>query len=444
MGHLMHFIRLGRNKKQCESLILQRFVLLCDFRFWEYSFLLFCSNKITRMSKYRFSDSEKYAIYEVLGPKCIWCNFPIAYRDCEIDHIIPERTSTNELQKIKLHYKLHSEFKINSFYNWAPIHSFCNKSKSSKTFELAPFIGALLHKIDKAVLKVEKKKKEMDEFFASAPTIALIENAIKNKIITRDLVNDLLIKNIPTLNPTAIYKAVNCKTETVTENGKYGSKKPKQFYQVSYEQFISTNKSLIELNCIIKADAIQHLMSARENYFNHLKDFSDNDYDSEIDSREEFWMHFALVTKNFVSYTSTTSFYHSGAAHGQYVIAGNNFYIDKLRRFDLSNLLNDSFTFYKVITPLAYNKMIKEIQANAPEVEISDEFPIEKEWLKPEQKTFENYHFTETGLVFIFNPYEISAWSFGAHFPEFKYEELKLHFPQEDRLLDFIKSLVNK
>lgn len=394
-----------------------------------------------RMSKYRFSDSEKYAIYEVLGPKCVWCNTPVVYKDCEIDHVIPESTTASELQKIKLHYKLPDEFELNSFYNWAPIHSRCNRSKSSKTFELAPFIGDLLHKINKSVSKIEKKKKETDDSFASAPTIALIENAIKSNKVTKDMVNDLLIKNVPTLNPTAIYKAINCNTETVTENGKYGSKKPRQLYQVCYEQFISTNKSLMELNCLIKANAIQHLMSARENYFNYLKEFSDDDYGKEMDSSEEFWMGFTVVTKHFVSYTSTTSFYHSGAAHGQYAISGNNFYIDKLRRFDLNSLLNDSINFYNVIAPLAYDKMIKEIQVNDPEVEISNEFPIEKEWLKPEQKTFENYHFTETGLVFIFNPYEISAWSFGAHFPEFTYEELKHLFPAEDRLLRFINRI---
>lgn len=393
------------------------------------------------MGKYRFSDSEKYAIYEVLGPKCIWCKTPVSYKDCEIDHVIPESTITSDLNKIKLHYKLHVEFAINTFYNWAPIHTRCNRGKLAKTFDLAPFIGDILHKIQKLVSKIEKKKKETDELFASTQSIAIIEDAIKSNKVTREIVNELLIKNAPNLNPTAIYKAVNCKTETIVEEGKYGNKKPRQFYHVNYEQFLSTNKSLVELNSIIKTDAIHHLMSARENYYNHLKDYQFDDFSSKMDSSEDYGMSFTLVTKEFVSYTSHTNFYHSGAAHGQYAIGGNNYYIDKLRTFDLNNLLNNSFDFYNAITPLAYNKMIKEIQLNDPEVEVTDEFPIEKEWLKPEQKTFENYYFTETGLVFIFNPYEISAWSFGAHFPEFTFAEIVKLFPNENNLLTLIRSI---
>lgn len=392
------------------------------------------------MSKYRFSDAEKYAIYTVLGPKCIWCKTPVLYKDCEVDHIIPESYDVSKLDNVISHFKLSEKFNINSFYNWGPIHSACNKRKLAKTFKLAPFIGEILHGIEKKVPVIEKKCKHIEMLFSSTQSIAHLENALKLNKIPKEILEEIINKHA-VINPSQIFKSLNCKTERKVEKGRYGIKKPRQLYNVSYEQFRSTNKNLLELNSIFKADAIRQLMDARENYFEYLKDYPTDDFGSGMDSNHEFSMNFSVVSKKFISYTTNVSFYHSGAAHGQYAISGKTFCLNPLRPFDLELTLKDSFGFFNKIMPLAYTKMLTDLQAREPELEISDYFPIEKEWLKPDFKTFNNYYFTEKALVFIFNPYEVSAFAYGAHFPEFPFDELVELFPEEDKLLAMISDI---
>ena len=84
------------------------------------------------MSKYKFNKDERYAVWKVLGPNCQWCKEPVAFKDCHIDHIIPESilTDSEKLEDVLSKYGLTSEFDINSFENWIPTHPSCNQSKS--------------------------------------------------------------------------------------------------------------------------------------------------------------------------------------------------------------------------------------------------------------------------------------------------------------------------
>lgn len=393
------------------------------------------------MAKYKFKDTERYAVYKVLGPKCIWCQEPVAYRDSELDHVLPESLKKTEVEELIIKFKLHENFKINSFYNWAPIHTRCNRGKSDKTFDNAPLFCDLLHRIRARVPEIEELHLEAKRIFSNPITAAQLENAIKTKRITKSDIDALFNKNISKVNSSTFYNSINCRAISINQKGKYGTKSPKQLYSIDYKQFETEIKPLVELNCLIKAEAIGELMNARENYHSYLKDFGEDDYFADMDSVHEFGMYFTLVSKPFVSYTSTVRFYHTGAAHEQYMIIGKNFYLDALRPFILTNMLIDYSYFINTITSLAYDKMIKELKSFEPDVEITDYAPIEKSWLTSEFKAFENYHFTEKSLVFIFNPYQISAWIYGAHFPEFTFDELITLFPHETKLIQLINSI---
>ena len=69
------------------------------------------------MEKKKFSISEKYAIWKVLGPNCRWCKTPVEYADCHIDHIIPERLLEDEeqMKKVFTQYGLDQTFEINLY-----------------------------------------------------------------------------------------------------------------------------------------------------------------------------------------------------------------------------------------------------------------------------------------------------------------------------------------
>jgi hypothetical protein len=103
------------------------------------------------MEKKKFSISEKYAIWKVLGPNCRWCKTPVEYADCHIDHIIPERLLEDEeqMKKVFTQYGLDQTFEINSFENWIPVHPSCNLTKQGQVIEGAPIFLELLSTVKK-------------------------------------------------------------------------------------------------------------------------------------------------------------------------------------------------------------------------------------------------------------------------------------------------------
>lgn len=69
--------------------------------------------------------------------RCYYCTELVNFNDLEIDHIIPQNTSEQELNKIKLELNLELDFELNSFNNLVPTHHNCNSRKSSKQFSVS-------------------------------------------------------------------------------------------------------------------------------------------------------------------------------------------------------------------------------------------------------------------------------------------------------------------
>ena len=85
------------------------------------------------MAKYRFSFSERLAIWEAYGRICLYCEEPISFRDFEADHVLPEDLlgQPDRLQALIKEYDLASDFSVNSFLNWAATHHKCNRRKGN-------------------------------------------------------------------------------------------------------------------------------------------------------------------------------------------------------------------------------------------------------------------------------------------------------------------------
>lgn len=100
------------------------------------------------MSKYRFSDSERWAVFSVYGQHCYLCRRPIDFRSMVVDHIIPEQllTEPEELKAILKAFNLPSTFDLNAFGNWLPACGPCNTSKSASRFEPSPLIQLQLQR----------------------------------------------------------------------------------------------------------------------------------------------------------------------------------------------------------------------------------------------------------------------------------------------------------
>jgi len=110
------------------------------------------------MSDYKFSESERVAIWRADGEKCFYCSTPIRYNELQIDQVVPERISANKLEELRP--TLPAKFKINSIENWVSCHQGWNIRKSSLVFDT----NAILYYIQMATNRAGKVRKTLDEF----------------------------------------------------------------------------------------------------------------------------------------------------------------------------------------------------------------------------------------------------------------------------------------
>lgn len=110
------------------------------------------------MSDYSFTESEKLAIYSADGEKCFYCSRPVDYSELQIDHVVPEKISAEELKGLQ--DVLPADFAINSIPNWVTCHQGCNIRKSSFVFDKK----FLLYCIQMSTKRAAKAQRIMDDF----------------------------------------------------------------------------------------------------------------------------------------------------------------------------------------------------------------------------------------------------------------------------------------
>ncbi|MFE6508139.1 HNH endonuclease [Nocardioides sp. NPDC057764] len=69
---------------------------------------------------------------EIWGSRCYWCNEPQPFSALEIDHILPQDSTTEQRAQWTAAFDLPADYDIHALYNLAPICGPCNKKKSSK------------------------------------------------------------------------------------------------------------------------------------------------------------------------------------------------------------------------------------------------------------------------------------------------------------------------
>lgn len=275
------------------------------------------------------------------------------------------------------------------------------------------------------------------------------------------IVNSIEIQRNSLLNSPSTIEVSNQSIEisNIVKQGEYGDISPKHIYEFHYPQFdYAEEDTYKELNTLIQNEVLVKLLSVRSNYFGYLlTDGSVNALDQENpeDSSSFGRIEISLINSNIISTTSFLSEYHTGAAHGMFGTAGYNYYMNPLRKFEFIDLFSDRNNYLQVIRDLVHEKLmvIAEKSESYYSIEDGNEEPLEmspedkrnsfyvyNDGLLPIEENFDNYFFKENSIVFIFNPYHITAWSEGAHYPEITFSELIDNFPKEDKLIAFIKS----
>ena len=125
------------------------------------------------MSLYKFTPTQRYAIYTVWDEKCYLCNKPIDLKTMDVDHIIPENMlrRPSELAEIFESYGLPKDFDLQSYHNWAAACSLCNNRKSGMVFSKSLIVQVELQRAAKS----------------SARAASLAEQVLSNQTITKAL-----------------------------------------------------------------------------------------------------------------------------------------------------------------------------------------------------------------------------------------------------------------
>lgn len=249
-------------------------------------------------------------------------------------------------------------------------------------------------------------------------------------------------------------------TDTVKQ-GVLGDVSPKHIYEFYYPQFnLSDDESLSDLNTIINNDVLDSIILARNNFYNYLlHDGKESalDSDNPEDSTSFGKIEIKLIKPFFVSLTSFISEYYTGTPHSMFGTKGINYFNNPIRSFELIDLFDDENNYLLKIRDLVHDKLMflaekeevyysieddeaDEILEMSPE-DKKNSFYVYDEGLEAKKENFENYFFKKDAIVFIYNPYDITAWSQGDHFPEISFVELIQAFPEEKRLHAFISNL---
>ena len=226
--------------------------------------------------------------------------------------------------------------------------------------------------------------------------------------------------------------------------GEYGNKSPRQLYEINYPIFKNeSNESLKELNIIIQNCVVQNLIGVRHNYYSYLKDYNLEDFGNEMYSTEYSTIQFQILNNNFISFTDFLSTYDTGAAHGNYGTTGHNYLINPLRKLFLYDLFKNLDANILILRDAVHSKLMAWAKVHY-EGDISENFYMLDEGLEAKSENFDNFYFKENALVFIYNPYHLTAWCYGDQLPEITFDELKALFPNEKKLHEFIEIITAK
>lgn len=142
-----------------------------------------------KKSKKRFTQAERYAVWQCGDHKCWLCLKPIGLFETTVDHILPEQLLGDDTLRdsILLEWGLPLDFNINDYANWAPAHSICNSQKGN---DVPPFIPAHHKRIKKQILLAAK----MREVALSVETNAIKGNVL-NSILSSLIKQKLNLKD---------------------------------------------------------------------------------------------------------------------------------------------------------------------------------------------------------------------------------------------------------
>jgi hypothetical protein len=118
---------------------------------------------------------ERFGVYWAWG-KCFWCDDPIAFDACQIDHVIPVSVAT-PIAALRDQYGLSPSFEIDGFENWVPSCARCNRRKRAKLLFASRALLIHLQEIRDRAPKAKAFAERCRQDREIAPSLANLRNA---------------------------------------------------------------------------------------------------------------------------------------------------------------------------------------------------------------------------------------------------------------------------
>lgn len=196
---------------------------------------------------------------------------------------------------------------------------------------------------------------------------------------------------------------------------------------ISYPSFLSDEKPnvALELSAYFLGKKIKTLSELRQEKLDKII-LTEEEISSKLKNEYSESFDIAFVSKNIISILVTSYCYFSGAAHGQ--IAFDTFNFDtrnSIIRIRLEDLFKPSVNYLDVISEYIIRQLCKEYWEKTGEEADEDTMAWFKDGASAHDGNFENFLITDTGLVFLFPPYQVAPYVLGAWSIEVPYFELR-------------------
>lgn len=231
--------------------------------------------------------------------------------------------------------------------------------------------------------------------------------------------------------------------DEIIESGCFGDTCPTQKYEFSIPQFKNTtNTSLLELNTIFLNSSVELKIAAREAYFRYLANVSPNQLLILSDSNNCLKTTVSFLNEAFISFTTFSSYYEAGAAHGLYGTIGENYFLQPLIKFQLESVFDEYHEARFVLRDIVNRLLAEKYTAEERRIMMGNSNDFNPQ-ITEDPVFFENYYFKKSSIVYIFGCMLIAPRSFGEIECEITFSEIISVFPEEKKLIEFIKSIAS-
>jgi hypothetical protein len=139
---------------------------------------------------------ERFGVYWAWG-KCFWCDDPITFDACQIDHVIPVSVAT-PIAALRDQYGLSPSFEIDGFENWVPSCARCNRRKRAKLLFASRALLIHLQEIRDRVPKAKAFAEKCQNDREIAPSLANLQNAFQaGKITEQEILSAFGLLPVP-------------------------------------------------------------------------------------------------------------------------------------------------------------------------------------------------------------------------------------------------------